>query len=177
MRRLLIVVDMQNDFISGSLGTKEAVNIVNKVIQKINNFEGDILFTRDTHFNNYLSTSEGKKLPVEHCIIDTKGWKIEDRINKIRLDKGCQTFDKHTFGSKDLAKYVEKLNLVEKVDEIHLVGLCTDICVISNALLLKAVVPETDIIVDADCCAGVNEESHNNALNAMKMCQISIHQD
>lgn len=169
--KLLVVIDMQNDFINGALGTKEAENIVENVKNKTEKFEGEIVFTRDTHSDDYLETSEGKNLPVKHCIKNTNGWQICPTLEPYRTGK---TFDKITFGSVELMEYAKKLNENDKVEEITLVGLCTDICVISNAMLLKAALPETKITVDARCCAGVTPESHKNALSAMKMCQINI---
>ncbi len=169
--KLLVVVDMQHDFIDGALGTSEAVGIVEHVKNKIESFDGEIVFTRDTHFDDYLETSEGKNLPVKHCIKNTNGWQVCPALEPYRTGK---TFDKLTFGSVELMEYAARLNESETLVEITLVGLCTDICVISNAMLLKAKLPETKITVDARCCAGVTPESHKNALNAMKMCQINI---
>ncbi len=175
MRRLLIVIDMQNDFIDGSLGTKEAQAIVPAVVKKIREFDGTVLFTRDTHGENYLQTAEGKKLPVKHCIKGTKGWELQEEIEALRVEKDAAVFDKGTFGSKDLAEYIsESVQSTGSIDSIVLCGLCTDICVISNALLLKAYMPEVPIAVDSACCAGVTVESHENALKAMAMCQIEI---
>lgn len=171
MKKLLIVVDMQKDFVDGSLGTKEAVQIVPHVAEKIRQYEADgeeIIFTLDTHYEDYMETLEGKNLPVEHCIKGTAGWEICQELNQF---KG-QRFEKPTFGCLSLAQYVEN----GEYTSIELVGLCTDICVISNALLLKAVLPETKILVDASCCAGVTPETHQNALNAMKVCQIVINE-
>ena len=163
--KTLIVVDMQNDFIDGSLGTKEAQAIVPNVKKKVQEYKNrgdEIIFTRDTHQSDYLDTPEGKKLPVVHCIKGTKGWQIADGLEV----EGCTYIDKPTFG---WTHWNERT-----FQEIEMVGLCTDICVISNALLVKAALPEVPIIVDAACCAGVTPESHENALNAMKMCQIDI---
>lgn len=174
MGKILIVVDMQNDFVTGSLGTEEARGIVNNVCDKIKGFDGDIIFTRDTHEKDYLETQEGRNLPVEHCIRGTEGWKLVNEIEDIRKEKNYPVFDKNTFGSKDLVKYLEIINNKSKIDEIEIVGLCTDICVISNALLVKAFFPEIPITVDSSCCAGVTAQSHENALNSMKMCQIGI---
>lgn len=169
--KLLLVIDMQNDFIDGALGTKEAVQIVEKVVRKVQSFDGKVLFTRDTHGENYLSTMEGSKLPVPHCIKGTVGWQICDQLTPyIKIPP----FDKLTFGSVNLAKYIEKLSSKTNIESIELVGLCTDICVISNALLLKANFPELPIIVDSSLCAGVTVESHNRALGAMQMCHIEI---
>lgn len=175
MKRLLVVVDMQNDFIDGSLGTKEAQAIVPGVIERIKTFDGIVLYTRDTHTDSYLQTAEGKKLPVEHCIKGTKGWELHPDIDALRKDADAPVFDKITFGSKGLAEYISS-NMAEfgGISSIVLCGLCTDICVISNALLLKAYMPEIPIVVDSTICAGVTPESHENALNAMSMCQIDI---
>ena len=171
MKKILIVVDMQNDFIDGALGTKEAVAIVPKVEEKIRNFDGEVFFTRDTHETYYLETQEGKKLPVKHCIRDTEGWQIRKELDILRK---TEPIDKETFGSTDLAGELVTLNEDQGIESITLVGLCTDICVISNALLIKASLPEVPICVDATCCAGVTPESHENALKAMEACQIEI---
>lgn len=172
--KILIVIDMQNDFISGSLGTKEAEGIVESVKEKIENFDGDVFFTRDTHFENYALTQEGKNLPVEHCIKDSDGWSIHPELEKLRKKLQAPVFDKITFGSQELVEKLCQINKTTKIQEIVLVGLCTDICVISNALTIKTFLPEVTIIVDSSCCAGVTPQSHENALNAMKMCQIKI---
>lgn len=175
MQRLLVVIDMQNDFIDGSLGTKEAQAIVPHVAERIKNFEGPVLFTRDTHTKEYLQTAEGKKLPIEHCIRGMHGWELREEIDALRREKSAPVFDKITFGSKELAAYIsESMASLGGIGAIVLCGLCTDICVISNALLLKAYLPEIPIIVDSKCCAGVTVESHKNALEAMAMCQIEI---
>ncbi|WP_353094487.1 isochorismatase family cysteine hydrolase [Tissierella praeacuta] len=174
MNKVLIVVDMQNDFIDGALGTKEAVSILPNVIEKIKNYDGQIIYTRDTHNKDYLSIQEGRCLPVEHCIENTEGWEVHKDIKKLMKDTENNIYNKDTFGSKDLVQYLMNMDGKEKIDEIELVGLCTDICVISNALLIKAFLPEIKILVDAKCCAGVTPESHLNALNAMKVCQIFI---
>lgn len=174
MQDILIVVDMQNDFIDGALGTKEAVAIVPKVAEKIRNFSGKVLFTRDTHEENYMETQEGKNLPVPHCIRGTKGWEICDELEALRTEV---PIDKVTFGSAELGSLLKEENVKNEINSITLVGLCTDICVISNAMLIKAFLPEVKIIVDAACCAGVSPESHRNALDAMKVCQIEIEND
>ena len=169
---ILVVIDMQNDFIDGALGTPEAVAIVPKVMVKMMNFDGLVLATRDTHGEDYLERQEGKKLPVVHCIKGTHGWEIKDEIQQLLIS---QPIDKPTFGSEALGKVLKDLNNdVEPIDSITLVGLCTYICVISNAMLLKAFLPEVPIMVDASCCAGVTPESHERALEAMKACQIEI---
>lgn len=167
--KVLLVIDMQNDFIDGALGTKEAVSIVPNVQRKIQEAKANgttVIFTRDTHFENYMETQEGANLPVKHCIKDTQGWEISSALDTEDAD----IIDKISFGSIELAEYVEGL----EPEEITLVGLCTDICVISNAMILKARMPEVPITVDASCCAGVTPESHNNALSAMQMCQIKV---
>ena len=171
MKNILIVVDMQNDFIDGALGTKEAVAIVPKVEEKIRNFDGEVFFTRDTHETYYLETQEGKNLPVKHCIRDTEGWQIRKELDVLRK---TDPVDKETFGSTDLAGELTMIDEDEGIGSITLVGLCTDIWVISNALLIKASLPEVPICVDATCCAGVTPESHENALKAMEACQIKI---
>lgn len=168
--KLLIVVDMQNDFIDGTLGTKEAVAIVPAVKAKIEEYRSmnnQVVFTYDTHQSNYLETQEGKNLPVVHCVENTEGWRISDKLEVAQ----SKVFKKPSFGSLELAEYVATISDLE---EIELVGLCTDICVISNAFILKAKLPEVKISVDSKCCAGVSPESHLNALNAMKMCQINV---
>lgn len=171
--KVLIVVDMQNDFIDGALGTKEAVAIVPNVIETIKGFEGTILYTKDTHFDDYMDTQEGKNLPVPHCIKGTDGWNLAEDIEAVKCPQD-KVFEKMTFGSKELGDYLQRLAIEEDIEEITLVGLCTDICVISNALLVKAYLPEVPVAVLQDCCAGVTPESHKNALEAMKMCQIEV---
>jgi len=166
--KYLIVVDMQVDFITGSLGSSLATALVPNVVEKVKSFDGKVIFTRDTHFADYMQTQEGKKLPVPHCIKDTAGWQVCDEL-KPYVDT---VIDKITFGSVDLPQILKDYD--EKIDAIELCGLCTDICVISNAMILKAAFPEVPITVDASCCAGVTVESHNTALNAMKAVQIEI---
>lgn len=165
MKKTLIVVDMQNDFIDMALGTPEAVAIVPKVREKIRAYveKGDeIIFTRDTHFENYLETSEGKKLPVEHCIKGTKGWEIADGL----YVEGSKIIDKPNFGWPHWSN--------EQLEDVELIGLCTDICVVSNALIIKATFPDANVKVDSSCCAGVTVESHEAALKTMGMCQIEV---
>lgn len=173
MEKILVVVDMQNDFIDGTLGTKEAVEIVDRVAAKIAGFPGKIFVTLDTHQTNYLETAEGRKLPVPHCIVGTQGWQLHGKVRQALEGKDYKTIQKPTFGSTRL---VEELRLIWEKEEIQveLVGLCTDICVVSNALLLKAHFPESAIGVDASCCAGVTPKTHMAALETMKMCQIDI---
>lgn len=169
--KVLVVVDMQKDFIDGALGTPEAQAIVPKVIEKIKEFDGRVLATRDTHEENYMETQEGKNLPVPHCIKNTDGWEIHPEIAVLTETP----IDKPTFGSTGLGQVLKAYHEQEEaIESITLIGLCTDICVISNALLLKAYLPEIPVIVDASCCAGVTPESHKQALGAMKMCQIEI---
>ena len=170
MSKVLVVVDMQNDFIDGALGTAEAVAIVPKVAEKIKNFDGTVLYTRDTHEENYMETQEGRNLPVPHCIRGTEGWQIRTELQQA----GAMVVDKPTFGSRALAEKLVEMNREEAIESITLIGLCTDICVISNAFVIKAFLPEMPIIVDAACCAGVTPESHERALEAMKVCQIAV---
>lgn len=172
MRKILVVVDMQNDFIDGALGTVEATAIVPRVVEKMGEYDPwNIYLTRDTHYENYLETQEGRNLPVKHCIQGTHGWQLRDEV---AASAGNATIiDKPTFGSNRLAG----LLMVERAQEgleIEVVGLCTDICVVSNALLLKAAMPEVPITVDASCCAGVTPEKHKAALETMKSCQIRV---
>ncbi len=171
MQDILIVVDMQNDFIDGALGTREAEAIVPRVKARIESFEGTVVFTRDTHFDYYMQTQEGKNLPIPHCIKGTHGWEIRPELDVLRT---TQPVDKLTFGSTELGMKLAERNRDDIIGSVTLIGLCTDICVISNALIIKAFLPETQIIVDAECCAGVTPESHRNALAAMKACQIRV---
>ena len=170
---VLIVVDMQNDFVSGPLGTKEAVDIVpyvvGRVVDGVNRGE-TILFTRDTHEERYLETQEGRRLPVPHCIRGTGGWEIIPQLTEYTL--GRTIVDKPAFGSAELGALLKELE--EPIGKITLIGLCTDICVISNALLVKAFLPEVPVAVEAGCCAGVTPESHANALAAMRACQMAV---
>ena len=169
--KILVVVDMQNDFIDGALGSAEAVKIVPYVKNLIERFDGKVLFTRDTHYADYLSTQEGRNLPVEHCIKDTYGWQIRKELDEMRK---TDAIDKPTFGSAVLADLLRAENEKEAIESVTLIGLCPDICVISNAMLIKAFLPEVKVMIDAACCAGVTPESHKTALDAMKMCQIEI---
>lgn len=177
MNKLLIVVDMQNDFVSGALGSTAAKAIEENVVAKILNFDGAILYTLDTHLEDYADTQEGKRLPVPHCIAGTDGWAPTAAVWMALMHKDvadeAHMVVKGTFGAKDLPLKVHDL-LHGDPDEITLIGLCTDICVISNAMLLKAFFPEAHIIIDASCCAGVSKESHTTALNAMKTCQMDV---
>ncbi len=173
MKKVLVVVDMQKDFVDGALGTPEAVAIVDNVVEKITNFKGDIYVTYDTHFENYMETAEGKNLPVPHCIKGTDGWTLNDKVQAALDKKEYREIEKITFGSVDLPNIIKE-NYDVKDIEIELVGLCTDICVVSNALLLKANFPETPIAVDSTCCAGVTPETHDAALKTLQMCQVKV---
>lgn len=173
MMRILIVVDMQKDFINGSLGSGDAEAIVEAAVNKINGFNGDIIVTLDTHFENYMETSEGKNLPIPHCIKDTDGWQLDSRIRAALDKKAYSAVEKITFGSVELPKIIAENYDINNI-EIELIGLCTDICVVSNALLLKAHFPEIPIFVDSSCCAGVTPKSHNAALETMRSCQINV---
>ncbi len=173
MKKILIVVDMQKDFVDGALGTKEAVSIVDNVVKKIEEFQGDIIVTYDTHAENYLETQEGKNLPVPHCIVDTEGWALDSKVQEALDKKAYKAIKKPTFGSTELPQYI-KTNYNPDEIEIELIGLCTDICVVSNALLMKANFLETKVSVDASCCAGVTPETHKAALTTMKMCQVNV---
>ena len=169
MKKLLIVVDMQNDFVTGSLGTKEASEIAPAIAEYVRQFDGEVVFTRDTHNENYSKTQEGQKLPVMHCLKGTDGWQIVPQLHEFSEGQ-CRTFDKPTFGSTQLAQFV----LENAPEEVQLVGVCTGICVLSNAVLIKAFAPEIPVKVIADLCACVTPESHETALRAMETCQIEI---
>ena len=171
MKHFLIVVDMQKDFVDGALGTKEAVAIIPDVVKKIEDFDGEIFATFDTHGDNYMQTAEGKNLPVPHCIKGTEGWALDKTVAAALDEKGYTPVEKVTFGSIDLPEMISVAAQGDDFD-IELVGLCTDICVVSNALLLKASFPETEISVDAACCAGVTPQAHEAALITMRSCQI-----
>ena len=170
MKKIIVVVDMQNDFIDGALGTKEAQLMLPKLAEKLEKeSEAELIFTMDTHNQYYMDTQEGKKLPIAHCIKPEHGWKIAESLQKF-VDRAAAVVEKPSFGSLALPQAVSRID----TDERELGGLCTDICVISNAMILKAAFPEITIAVDAACCAGVTPESHANALSAMKMCQIEV---
>lgn len=193
--KVLAVIDMQNDFINGALGSVEAEAIVPNAVKKIRDFEGLVVLTRDTHGENYLQTQEGRNLPVPHCIKDSNGWQINSEImeaaqaqaaaqSEVFEDENGEAvmemeyepviFDKPTFGSTALGQALAMGAQEDPVESVEIIGLCTDICVISNAMLIKACLPETEIIIDASCCAGVTPESHAQALGAMKACQIKV---
>ena len=173
MRRFLVVVDMQKDFVDGALGTAEAVAIVPNAAKKIESFVGEIFVTYDTHFDDYLDTAEGRKLPIPHCIVDTAGWQLNDTIADALEGRVFVPIHKPTFGSVQLAMEIAEAAQGHEFS-VELIGLCTDICVISNALLLKAFFPEVDISVDAACCAGVTPELHEAALKILASCHINV---
>ncbi len=173
MKHFLIVVDMQKDFVDGALGTAEARVIVPAVVEKIRSFDGEIIVTYDTHEEDYLTTREGRYLPVPHCIRDTEGWQLNEDVAQALAERPYTVVEKPTFGAVTLPEVVQQL-AGEEDFSVELMGLCTDICVVSNALLLKAAFPEADIAVDAACCAGVTPRSHQAALDTMRSCQIEI---
>ena len=173
MKKFLVVVDMQKDFVDGALGTPEACAIIPAAVRKIEGFDGEVFATFDTHFDNYMNTAEGKKLPVPHCIKDTDGWQLNADIADALAKKGFTAVEKYTFGSVELPELIRKTAGDEEFT-VELIGLCTDICVISNALVLKANFPEVPVAVDEKCCAGVTPEKHNAAIETMKSCQIDI---
>lgn len=171
---VLVVVDMQNDFVTGALGTKEAEAIVPAVCELVNHFIGTVVFTKDTHDANYLNTQEGSYLPVPHCMKGTDGWQLVPPLAQWQATHASQVFEKPQFGSKTLAMAMEALHATKGITDITVVGICTDICVLSNAILLKAFLPEVPIKVVANCCAGVTPGQHEAALMAMRSCQIEI---
>lgn len=173
MKKILVVVDMQKDFVDGALGTKEAVAILPAVCEKIKGFDGKIFATFDTHFDNYMDTAEGKNLPVPHCIKGTDGWQLDKTVAEALKDKNCTPVEKVTFGSVDLPRLIKEA-AGECGFSVELIGLCTDICVVSNALIIKANFPEAQISVDPACCAGVTPEKHKAALETMRSCQINV---
>ena len=173
MKRFLVVVDMQKDFVDGALGSKEACAIVPAAAEKIREFDGEIFVTYDTHFENYMDTAEGKKLPVPHCIKDTEGWQLNRDIAAALQGKKYTPVEKYTFGSVKLPDMIKAAAGDESFETV-LIGLCTDICVVSNALIIKANFPEMPVAVDPACCAGVTPEKHEAALETMRSCQIDI---
>lgn len=170
--KYLIVVDMQNDFIDGALGTAEAQAILPAVAEKVRDFDGKVVFTRDTHHENYLETQEGRNLPVIHCVEGSKGWELAPELEALRLEYGLEVFNKPTFGSTALAGMLMNEYQKGNVDSVELCGVCTDICVISNALLIKASMPELPVYLHTSLCAGTTPENHCSAITAMSMCQI-----
>ena len=167
MKKALIIIDMQKDFVDGTLSNPAAQAIVNPIVQYAKDFDGDIIATRDTHTTNYLETSEGKHLPIVHCVHGTLGWEIASEISTILQEKNAKIVDKPTFGYLNW-------NFLEKYGEVTLIGTCTDICVVSNALILKAKFPELTVKVKADLCAGTTKENHDAALKIMACCQVEI---
>ncbi|MFR1138097.1 MAG: cysteine hydrolase family protein [Anaerococcus vaginalis] len=165
---VLLVIDLQNDFVDGALGNKGNDKIVKPIENLVENFDGEVIFTRDTHDENYLESLEGSHLPVKHCIKNSKGWQI-------KIDtKNHKIIDKPSFGSYELVEYLKKLNEKEKIENIYMVGICTDICVLSNAILIKNALLETEVFVIEDLCKATNEKNHKIALEAMKSCQVNI---
>ena len=173
MKHFLIAVDIQKDFVDGALGTKEAVAMIPAAVKKLKSFDGEIFVTLDTHFADYLQTAEGRKLPVPHCIKDTEGWQLDKAVAAALADREYTAVEKNTFGAKNLPDLITQAAEGEDFD-LEVIGLCTDICVVSNALLLKAHFPEAPITVDASCCAGVTPQAHEAALATMASCQIDI---
>ena len=173
MKQILVVVDMQKDFVDGALGSKEAVAILPAVVKKIRDFDGEIFVTLDTHSADYMETAEGRKLPVPHCIKGTDGWALNNDVRAALAEKSYTPVEKRTFGSVDLPGLIGQ-TAGDAPFSVELIGLCTDICVVSNALLLKAYFPEAAIAVDAACCAGVTPEKHEAALETMRSCQIDV---
>lgn len=173
-KKVLIVVDMQNDFVTGPLGTKEAQAIVPAIAERIKSFDGTVIYTRDTHQENYLETQEGKKLPVVHCIEGTKGWELVEPLKTLQEQADAPVFDKPVFGSLALAAALKEEYDKGNLEEAELIGICTDICVVSNALLIKANMPELRVSLDSSCCAGVTAEKHEAALETMRSCQVEV---
>lgn len=172
--KYLIVIDMQNDFVDGALGTPEAQAIADAVVEEAKSFDGTVAFTLDTHGENYLSSQEGANLPVPHCIKGTPGWQLIPALDSVAHERNARIFEKPTFGSTDLAAWLQAENATNPIESIELVGVCTDICVVSNALLIKAVLPEVPLVVDAALCAGVTPAAHEAALATMRSCQVQV---
>ena len=172
--KYLIVIDMQNDFVDGALGTPEAQAIADAVVEEAKSFDGTVAFTLDTHGEDYLSSQEGANLPVLHCIKGTPGWQLIPALDSVAHERTARIFEKPTFGSTDLAAWLQAENATNPIESIELVGVCTDICVVSNALLIKAVLPEVPLVVDAALCAGVTPAAHEAALATMCSCQVQV---
>ena len=172
--RYLIVIDMQSDFVDGALGTPEAASIADAVVERARAFDGEVVFTYDTHGQDYLDTQEGANLPVPHCIKGTRGWELIPALDSVRREREARAFEKPTFGSTELARWLAEQNEADPIESIELVGVCTDICVVSNALLIKAVLPEVPVSVDAALCAGVTPAAHDAALATMRSCQVAV---
>ena len=174
MEKLLIIIDMQNDFIHGSLGSKEARDIIPKIVDKIKNWDGVIIATQDTHDEDYNATREGRKLPVKHCMKNSKGWRVAKDIYKLLLENdNAYLYEKHFFAEYEFVEAIEQW-FGRKFDYVEFVGVCTDICVISNALLFQAFWEESELVVDAKCCAGTTPAMHKKALDVLKSCQIEV---
>ena len=174
MADILVVVDMQNDFITGALGSAEAQAVLPALAQAAQRFPGQEVFTRDTHGPDYLNTQEGKNLPVVHCVKGTEGWQLAEPLRRLAEQRGCPVFDKPAFGSTELVRWLERQNQREPLGRVVLAGVCTDICVISNALCIKAALPEVPVAVESGLCAGVTPAGHENALRAMQACQVEV---
>jgi len=174
MSNILVVVDMQNDFINGPLQTNEARDIIPSLVKRIREFDGYVIFTRDTHDADYMSSEEGRHLPVIHCQHGSDGWKLHPEIEKACQAVNGTIIDKHTFGSQELIEHLKKIDKTDPIKSVEFIGICTDICVISNVMLTKTFFPNIPISVRQECCAGVTPKSHQTALDAMKMCHINI---
>lgn len=172
--KYLIVIDVQNDFVTGVLGTQQARDMLPRLLKKMREFEGEIWMTRDCHDGAYLDTQEGKHLPVPHCVAGTEGWRFPEEVEQLRMQCAAPVYEKTSFGSVSLVTALKQACERGGVESVELVGLCTDICVVSNALMIKAVLPELPVYVDADCCAGVTPERHEAALTVMESCQIEV---
>lgn len=171
-KKVLVVIDVQNDFVTGSLGSKEACRMLPRLVEKVKGFSGEVVMTQDTHFENYADTQEGKLLPVPHCIKGTKGWEFPEELETVRRERKARVYEKPCFGSTELAADLKKQDERGELESVELIGICTDICVISNALMIKSAMPELPVYVDPGCCAGVTPEKHQAALEVMKSCQI-----
>lgn len=173
-RNILVVIDLQNDFINGTLGTQEAQKIIPACLEKIRKYPGEVIFTQDTHDENYLVSQEGQNLPIMHCVHETWGWELAPEIALLQQKNNYHIFPKPTFASTDLAQYLSQSHKENPIFEIEIIGLCTDICVISNALMIKGYLPEIPIKIDPSCCAGTTPEAHEAALQVLKSCQIHL---
>ena len=174
MKDVMVAVDLQNDFVTGSLGTPEAQAIAPKAAAKARDARKVLVFTKDTHHDDYSMTQEGKLLPVSHCIKGTSGWELIPELDAIQKERDAIVFEKGAFASRELAEHLARMHQKGELSSVELFGLCTDICVISNALLIKAYMPELPVYVDASCCAGVSPEKHEAALSVMESCQIIV---
>ena len=173
-KKKLIIIDVQNDFVTGSLGTQEARRMLPRLLDKASRFSGEILLTKDSHSDNYLDTQEGKMLPVPHCIIGTEGWEFPRELEELRAKRNAKVYQKPCFGSTELVSDLKEAYENNMLDSVELVGICTDICVISNALMIKSAMPELPVFADASCCAGVTPEKHEAALEVMRSCQVIV---